>query len=91
MSSSQIRMARVEIHGRGRNRALRLDDGCRITEIGASPGDEIERLCESSTSVFAGVAGLVAGFPHNTTTAAIDGELEYTPVTVCRIRMRDSE
>lgn len=87
MSSSQIRTARVEIHGRGRNRALRLDDGCRITEIGASPGDEIERLCESSTKILLGVLG----FPHNTTTAATDGELEYTPVSVCRTRMRDSE
>ncbi|KAI3500544.1 hypothetical protein L1887_36367 [Cichorium endivia] len=29
----------------------------------------------------------VARFPLNRTTAATDEELEYTPVTVCKIRM----
>ncbi|KAI7735483.1 hypothetical protein M8C21_017841 [Ambrosia artemisiifolia] len=42
--SHTISTARVEIHARGRNRALRLDDGCLIIVIGAWPGDVVERL-----------------------------------------------
>ncbi|KAJ0566296.1 hypothetical protein HanRHA438_Chr06g0261911 [Helianthus annuus] len=72
MSSSQMSTARVEIHARGRNRALRLDDGCRMTVIGAWPGDEVERLCERCVRVVDGVLG----FPHSRTTAATDGEDE---------------
>lgn len=55
--------------------------------IGAWPGEERVRLCESSTSVFVGVLG----FPHSITTAAADGEDEYIPVTVVSNGMRDSE
>lgn len=71
-SSSQISTARVLIHGLGRNRLLRLGDGCRRTEIGASPVDETERLWDSWVRVRVGVEG----FPHKTTTEDTNGEAE---------------
>lgn len=85
-SSSQINTARVLMDPRGKNRELRLADGCRTTEMGAPP-EETERLRESRVRVSVGVEG----FPHRMRTEATNGDPEYVAAIEKSSEIRDTE